>query len=166
MGRYDHGVQRFLSCAILGSIPRSIALSALKIGGSHLYTLAPCIPPPPPGPLVLTAEKFQKAAETTPRLVWTRALLGHKSTMVVTLQNHCGIHTPPPGRGGATTTGPDAIPPPPPTICQNLRGGGGGASAGGWGCIGSSVGAGLCATHYYHMHTSRGGGGLSGGMGV
>ena len=55
---------------------------------------------------------------------------------------------------------------PPPAICQNLGVGGGqflgGGSAGG--CGGgfgrgggvSQGGGGLCATHYYHMHTSRG----------
>ena len=55
------------------------------------------------------------------------------------------------GGGGWTTTGPDATHPP--AICQNLggywqfgRGGGGGFPR--WG--------GLRATHYYHMHTSRG----------
>ena len=66
---------------------------------------------------------------------------------------HMCITTP----GGATTTGPDATPPP--AICQNLRGGGGGGSAGGLGGgywqLGQG-GGGLRATHYYHMHSSRG----------
>ena len=82
-------------------------------------------------------------------------------------------HRPPPlnprGGGGATTTGPDA---PPPPICQNLPGagaGGGGGGGGGrreGGGIGRRGGGGLAAwpggggglraTHYYHMHTSRG----------
>ena len=61
---------------------------------------------------------------------------------------------------GATTTGPDATPPP--NYLPNLAGGGGGGggSAGGW--VGGGVywqlggGGGLRATHYYHMHTSRG----------
>ena len=70
--------------------------------------------------------------------------------------------------GGATTTGPDATPPPP-AICQNLRGGGGGGGAVGAGGGGRREGGGrggywqlgrgeggLRATHYYHMHTSRG----------
>ena len=55
-------------------------------------------------------------------------------------------------RGGATT-GPDATPPPPPRYLSKLGGGAvgaGGGSAGGGG-------GGLRATHYYHMHTSRGG---------
>ena len=57
--------------------------------------------------------------------------------------------------GGATTIGPDATQPP--AICQNLRGVGGrvgdiGSSASG----GGPREGGLCATHYYHMHTSRG----------
>ena len=59
--------------------------------------------------------------------------------------------------GGATTTGPDATPPP--AICQNLQGGGGvSGRVGGGGGIGSLAGGGggLRATHYYHMHTSRG----------
>ena len=65
--------------------------------------------------------------------------------------------------GGATTTGPDATPP---QLCvKTCRGGGGGGwgvggSAGVWvggGGVGSLAGGGgLRATHYYHMHTSRG----------
>ena len=72
------------------------------------------------------------------------------------------------GGGGANTIGPDATHAP--AICQNLRGGGGGGREGG-GSIGARLGGGprgggLRATHHYHMHTSRVGGGLSGGMGV
>ena len=50
---------------------------------------------------------------------------------------------------------------PPPAICQNLRGGGGelgggvGRRVGGGGVLAAWLG-GLRATHYYHMHTSRG----------
>ena len=58
----------------------------------------------------------------------------------------------------ATTTGPDATPPPR-AIYQNL---GGRGTVYGW-SAGRCVGGGgfpklggLCATHYYHMHTSRG----------
>ena len=49
---------------------------------------------------------------------------------------------------GVTTTGPDATPPP--SYLPKLAGlGGGGVLAARPG------GGGLCATHYYHMHTSR-----------
>ena len=66
--------------------------------------------------------------------------------------------------GGATTTGPDATPPPQLSVktCggggELGRGGGGvGERVGGGGIIGSLAGGGgLRATHYYHMHTSRG----------
>ena len=64
----------------------------------------------------------------------------------------------PRGEGGATTTGADATPPPPPpAICQNL-GGGGWREGGGGGVLAAPPGGGggLRATHYYHMHTSRG----------
>ena len=55
--------------------------------------------------------------------------------------------------GGATTTGPDATTPP--RYLSNLRGGGGGGQIGGR--VGGRMGGGgLCATNYYHMHTSRG----------
>ena len=57
--------------------------------------------------------------------------------------------------GGATTTGPDATTPP--AICQN--GGVGGRWRGGK----LGRGGGVRATHYYHMHTSRAGGGGAGG---
>ena len=66
--------------------------------------------------------------------------------------------------GGATTTGPDATPPP--SYLPKLAGGGGGAvgagggrrEGGGWGYwqLGRGGGGGLRATHYYHMHISRG----------
>ena len=72
--------------------------------------------------------------------------------------------------GGATTNGPDATPPPPKYLSK--RGGGLGDQF--WGGFGLRVcgggggfgrkagvpkvggGGGLRATHYYHMHTSRG----------
>ena len=60
------------------------------------------------------------------------------------------------GPGGATTTGPDATPPP--SYLSKLAGGGGQLERGGGG-IGSLAregGGGVHATHYYHMHTSRG----------
>ena len=62
--------------------------------------------------------------------------------------------------GGATTTGPDATPP---QLSVKTCGGGGGGSWGGGGVGGKGAGigrlvggGGLRATHYYHMHTSRG----------
>ena len=77
----------------------------------------------------------------------------------VALRQHSVAIGCPPTRGGATTTGP-----PLPAICQNLGGGSAGGLGGGfprWG--------GLHATHYYHMHTSRGdvclGGSVSMGLG-
>ena len=85
------------------------------------------------------------------------------------------------GHGGATTTGPDATPPQlsvktwgggelgegrPEGVGGSAGGCGGGGSAGGCVCVGvfshggggsQGGGGGLRTTHYYHMHTPRGG---------
>ena len=53
--------------------------------------------------------------------------------------------------GGATTTGPEATPPP--QLSVKTWGGGGGQLEG---VGGFPRWGGLRATHYYHMHTSRG----------
>ena len=65
----------------------------------------------------------------------------------------CSMHR------GATTTGPDATPPQ--LSVKTLGGVGGGRLEGVCGGGGRLEGGfprwwGLCATHYYHMHTSRG----------
>ena len=73
------------------------------------------------------------------------------------------------GGGGATTNSPDATTPP---LSVKTPGRGGGGSLGGIG-LGGEVGdfgrgggfprwGGLRTTHYYHMHTSFGGGGVWG----
>ena len=60
----------------------------------------------------------------------------------------------PPSPGGATTTSPDATPP---QLSVKTCGGGGVPQEGGGGEYWQrGRGGGLRATHYYHMHTSRG----------